>query len=71
MSYCWRKRDKDPDEIVDEEPIKTGKNIGNNDRLEDFEDLLKSGTFVESNYEEMPSNKQKLMDKWLEFKMKY
>ena len=56
----------DADEIVDEESImQTVKNIGaeDDDGLEDFEDPLEWERFVESNEEEMPSKRQKLMDK--------
>ncbi|CAH1112179.1 unnamed protein product [Psylliodes chrysocephalus] len=55
----------DSDEIVDEESMHTGNNIGDEDGdgLEDFEDLLESGRFVESNDEEMLSERQKLRDK--------
>lgn len=55
----------DSDEIVDEEPMQTGNNIGDEegDGPKDFEDLLESGSFVESNDEEMSSKRQKLMDK--------
>ncbi|GBP18726.1 Microtubule-associated protein futsch [Eumeta japonica] len=58
----------DSDEIVDEEPMQTGHNIGNedDDGLEDFENLPEPGRFVESNDEEMLSKRQKLMNKRLE-----
>ena len=54
----------DSDDIVDEGPMQTGKNIGDedDDGLEDFEDPLESERFVESNDEEMPSKRQELMD---------
>ncbi|CAB3252053.1 unnamed protein product [Arctia plantaginis] len=46
-------------------PIQTKNNIGDEDGdgLEDFEDLLESGKFVESNDEEMPPKRHKVMDK--------
>lgn len=64
----------DSDEIVDEGPIQTKNNIESSHRKnnigyedgdgrEDFEDLLESGRFVESNDEEMPPKRQKVMDK--------
>ena len=73
MLQCWRKTYEevnDWDEIVNEEPMQTGKNVGDedDDTLEDFEDPLESERFVESNDEEMPSKGQKLIDKWLEFR---
>lgn len=53
----------DSDEIVDEEPMQTGNNIGDeDDGLEDFDDQLELERFVESNNEEMPSKRQKLMN---------
>ncbi|KAK9883236.1 hypothetical protein WA026_001425 [Henosepilachna vigintioctopunctata] len=52
----------DPDEIVDEGPIQTKNNIGYED-CDGFEDLLESGSFVKSKNEEMPPNRQKVMDK--------
>ncbi|KAK9889157.1 hypothetical protein WA026_004431 [Henosepilachna vigintioctopunctata] len=55
----------DSDEIVDEGPIQTKNNIGyeDDDGLEGFEDLLKSGMFSKSNDGEMPPKRQKVMDK--------
>jgi hypothetical protein len=53
----------DSDEIVDEEVMQAGNNIEDEDGdgLEDFEDLLESESFVESNDERRPSKRQKLM----------
>lgn len=55
----------DSEEIVDEEPTQSGNNVGEEegDSYEDFEDLLESEMFDESNDEEMPAKRQKLMDK--------
>ncbi|CAH2241026.1 jg4096 [Pararge aegeria aegeria] len=55
----------DSEDIVDEEPTQSGSNVGEEegDNHEDFEDLLESEMFDESNDEEMPSKRQKLMDK--------
>ncbi|GBP74724.1 hypothetical protein EVAR_103558_1 [Eumeta japonica] len=50
----------DSHEIVDEEPVQTGKNIGDedDDSRQDFEDPLESERFIESNDEGMPSKRQ-------------
>ncbi|CAG4932098.1 unnamed protein product [Parnassius apollo] len=52
-------------EIADEEPIQTENNVGDEDDggLEDVEDLLESERPVESNDQEIPSKRQKLMNK--------
>lgn len=50
-------------EILDEEPMQTGNNIGDeDDSLEDFDDQLELERFVESDGEEMPTKRQKLMN---------
>ena len=53
------------DEILDEEPMQTGNNLGDEDGdgFEDFEDPIEFGQFVESNDEKIPSKRQKLMEK--------
>ncbi|CAG5028921.1 unnamed protein product [Parnassius apollo] len=55
----------DSDEIADEEPMQTENNVGDedDDGLEDVEDLLESERPVESNGQEIPSKRQKLMNK--------
>ncbi|CAG4986766.1 unnamed protein product [Parnassius apollo] len=53
------------DEIADEEPMQTENNVGDegDDGLEDVEDLLESERPVESNDQEIPSKRQKLINK--------
>ncbi|CAG5053943.1 unnamed protein product [Parnassius apollo] len=54
----------DSDEIADEEPMQTENNVGDedNDGLEDVQDL-ESERPVEFNDQEIPSKRQKLMNK--------
>ncbi|VVC89686.1 unnamed protein product [Leptidea sinapis] len=66
---CSNKEEKiyeevnDSDEIVDEEPMQTGNNIRDeDDGLEDFDDQLEFERFVESDDEELPAKRQKLMN---------
>ncbi|KAJ8736968.1 hypothetical protein PYW07_000239 [Mythimna separata] len=55
--------EKEIDEIIDEEPMQTGNNIGDvDDGLEDFDDQLELERFVESDDEEMPPKRQKRMN---------
>lgn len=53
----------DSNEILEEETMQTGYNIGDeDDGLEDFDDQLELERFVESDDEEMRSKRQKLMN---------